>query len=89
MINLINPGLPLQTVSRFELGKPIDGITGSYDFLAPIALKTGSTIVYGETKDGWNDEDIDKIKITTLEIEADVTSTIPLEASRCGLSAVG
>ena len=80
-INLINPGLPLQTVSRFELGKPIDGITGSYDFLAPIALKTGSTIVYGETKDGWNDEDIDKIKITTLEIEADVTSTIPLEAS--------
>lgn len=80
-INLLNPGLPFQKVVRFELGNPIDGISGSYDFIAPIALKNGSTIVYSDSKDGWNDEDIDKIKITTLEIEADVTSTIPLEAS--------
>ncbi len=80
-INLLNPELPLQKVVRFELGKPIDGISGTYDFIAPIALKTGSTIIYSDSKDGWNDEDIDKIKITTLEIEADVTSTIPLEAS--------
>lgn len=80
-INLLNPELPFQKVVRFELGNPIDGISGTYDFIAPIALKTGSTIVYSDTKDGWNDEDVDKIKITTLEIEADVTSTIPLEAS--------
>lgn len=80
-INLLNPELPFQKVVRFELGNPIDGISGTYDFIAPIALKTGSTIIYSDTKDGWNDEDIDKIKITTLEIEADVTSTIPLEAS--------
>ncbi|MDE7116647.1 MAG: hypothetical protein K2O56_09520 [Muribaculaceae bacterium] len=80
-INLLNPELPLQTVNRFELGKPIDGISGSYDFIAPVALKSGSTIIYGDTKDGWNDEDIDKIIISTLEIEADVTSTIPLDAT--------
>ncbi len=80
-INLLNPGLPLQIVNRFELGKPIEGISGSYDFIAPVALKSGSTIIYGDSKDGWNDEDIDKIIISTLEIEADVTSTIPLDAT--------
>lgn len=80
-INLLNPGLPFQKVVNFELGNPIEGISGTYDFIAPIALKNGSTIVYSDSKDGWNDEDIDKIKISTLEIEADVTSTIPLEAS--------
>ncbi len=81
-INLLDPGLPFQKVTRFEFAgdKGIDGISGTYDFIAPIALKTGSTIVYADTEDGWNDEDIDKIKITALEIEADVTSTIPLEA---------
>lgn len=79
-INLLDPGLPYQSVKRFELGQSIPGIAGSYDFIAPIALKTGSKIIYSDTKDGWNDEDIDKIKISTLEIEADVVSTIPLEA---------
>ena len=49
-INLLNPGLPLQIVNRFELGKPIEGISGSYDFIAPVALKSGSTIIYGDSK---------------------------------------
>jgi len=81
-INLVNPQLPFQTAQRFQLGgDPIPGISGTYDFIAPIALKKGSMIIYGDTKDGWNDEDIDKMKITNLGIEADVTSTIPLEAT--------
>lgn len=79
-INLINPELPYQTVNKFELGKPIPGISGSYDLVAPIALKSGSKIVYGDTKDGWNDEDIDKLTINTLQVDADVTSTIPMSA---------
>lgn len=37
-------------------------------------------IIYSDRVDGWNDEDVDKIIIETLEIEADVTSTIPLGA---------
>ncbi|MDE7437835.1 MAG: hypothetical protein K2M93_05065 [Muribaculaceae bacterium] len=80
-INLINPGLPLQTVNDFRLGEKIPGIRGSYDFIAPIALKDGSKIIYSKTEDGWSDEDLDKLTIELLSVEADVTSTIPLDAT--------
>lgn len=80
-IKLLNPQLPLQSVTRFKLGNPVPGIVGSYDFIAPLALKTGSQIIYGDTKDGWGDDDIDKLKITALSIEADVTSSLPLDAT--------
>lgn len=80
-INLLNPELPYQTVNRFELSNPITGISGTYDLVAPIALKNGSQIIYGDKKDGWNDEDIDKLTISTLQVDADVTSTIPLTAN--------
>lgn len=79
-INLINPELPSQHMEHFELNKTIPGVTGSYEFFAPLALKDGSVIIYSDRIDGWNDEDVDKIIIETLEIEADVTSTIPLGA---------
>ena len=80
-IDLINPELPLQTVADFKLDNNIEGVKGNYYFLAPLALKTESTIIYTDSKDGWNDEDLDKLKITSLELEADATSTIPLEAT--------
>lgn len=83
-INLINPGLPSQNVTRFQLGKQIDGISGTYEFLAPLALKQGSVIIYTETEDGWYDEDLEKLVISTLEVEADVTSTLPLNAKLSG-----
>lgn len=80
-INLINPGLPLQTVTDFRLGEEIPGIAGSYDFIAPIALKTGSKIIYSKKEAGWSDDDLDKLTIEHLSVEADVTSTIPLGAT--------
>lgn len=83
-INLINPGLPTQDVTRFQLGKQIEGISGTYEFLAPLALKDGSVIIYSETEDGWYDEDLEKLIISALEIEADATSTLPLNAKLSG-----
>ena len=79
-IELINPGIPLQSVIDFELGKQIDGISGTYDFLAPIALNDGSVIVYSDKKDGWYSDDLDKLTIDVLQVDADVTTTLPLEA---------
>lgn len=80
-IKLIDPGLPLQTVTDFKLDNEISGIRGSYDLVAPIALKEGSKIIYSRKEDGWNDDDLDKLTIELLSIEADVTSTIPLGAT--------
>ncbi len=38
-------------------------------------------IVYKDTESGWGDEELDKLTITELVVEADVTSTIPLKAT--------
>ncbi len=82
-IDLDNPQVPSQEVKGFRLNSELPGITGRYEFLAPLALKSGdngSVIVYRDREDGWNDEDVEKITIEVLELEADVTSTIPLRA---------
>ncbi|MDE5806989.1 MAG: hypothetical protein K2H76_02650, partial [Muribaculaceae bacterium] len=83
-INLVNPELPEQPVSRFELNNSISGVKGTYEFLAPLALKTGengSVIVYSKVDDGWSDDDLDKLTINTLSIDADVDSNLPLNAN--------
>lgn len=80
-IKLIDPEVPRQKVVNFELGHDISSVSGSYDFIAPIALKNGSEIIYSDTKDGWSDDDLDKLMIEILSVEADVTSTIPMNAT--------
>ena len=82
-INLLDPELPRQTVNRFQLDNSIPGVKGTYDFFAPLALKTGengSVIVYSDSDDGWSDEDLDKLTINTLQITADAYSTLPIGA---------
>lgn len=83
-LQLINPEIYLQDVIGLELGATLPRMEGTYKFLAPLALKgtadSGSLIVYTDTNDGWNDEDVDAITIQTLELSATVTSTIPLSA---------
>lgn len=81
-IHLDNPQVPAQHVDKFQLGTELEGITGKYKFFAPLALKggdNGSVIVYRDRKK-WDNEDVQKITIEVLELEADVTSTIPLGA---------
>lgn len=76
-IEILNPLVPEQTVtSPFELGQNIEGMEGTYMFIAPLALKEGSTIV--KTVDGWWSEDLSDLTITKLVISADATSTLPM-----------
>lgn len=82
-ISLINPELPVQDVNRFRLNNSLPAVEGKYEFFAPLALKdgeNGSVIIYTDTKDGWYDDDLEKLTIEHLAIEADATSTIPLGA---------
>ncbi|MDE6396927.1 MAG: hypothetical protein K2K84_06630 [Muribaculaceae bacterium] len=79
-IHLDEPQIPLQEVTDFELGRSIDGVKGRYELVAPLALKDGSTIVYSDRKDGWNDEDVDAITITRLTLNCTVTNTCPVSA---------
>jgi lipoprotein len=81
-IELVKPQVYRQHVDHFELGRNLDKLEGKWEFLAPLAMKSGSEskIIYTDTKDGWNDEDVDAITIQRLEITTEVTSTLPLEA---------
>lgn len=80
-ITLDNPGIKQSAVKDFALGRQIDGVRGRYELMAPLALGAGSEIVYSDTKDGWNDEDVDAITITELVVTAKASSTVPLGAS--------
>lgn len=77
-INLVDPKLPNQEVTDFKLGEKLGDISGSYKFLAPVALKEDATIIYSDKMDGWDSEDLEDLTITDLHIAATITSSIPL-----------
>lgn len=66
---------PLSDDANNHLGS----VKGTYEFLAPLALGAGSKIVYTDTDDGWNDEDLDAVTISTLSISMHVKSDIPID----------
>lgn len=78
-IELVKPQIPAQNVTDFDIASTIPGIEGDYTFIAPLALKKGSVIYYGEKFDGWSSDFIEKLKISSLALEADVTNTVPLD----------
>jgi hypothetical protein len=79
-VEAINPQVPIQYVENFKLGVSYASEMDSYRFFAPLSLKTESIIIYTDTYDGWNDEDVDAITINKLSVSANVTSTLPMGA---------
>jgi hypothetical protein len=78
-IDLADPEIIENDVVDFELGRNISGIKGSYDFVAPIALSAGSSVVYTKSDNGWNDDTVDKITIDKLSATANVTNETDLD----------
>ncbi|MDE6309953.1 MAG: hypothetical protein K2L81_07160, partial [Muribaculaceae bacterium] len=78
-IKVVNPMVPKQTVNDFKLGVNLPGAEGKYELIAPLALNDGSTIVYTDTEDGWNDEDVDALTITSLSATVDVTNSLQFD----------
>lgn len=56
-------------------------IQPTYDFWAPLAFNHGSTIVYNDTIDGWNEDlkDLKMVKGSYVEVTADVTNRVPVD----------
>ncbi len=46
--------------------------------MAPLALNDGSHIIYSEVRDGWNDDEVDAITITRLELTAHAVNNCPV-----------
>lgn len=79
-IKLDNASVPLQNVQDFQLGTKLPAVEGKYELVAPLALKEGSVIIYTDTQDGWNDEDVDAITIEELTLTALADNSTPLDA---------
>ena len=78
-IDVVEPQIPGQTITKFELDQNIDKVEGTYLFYAPLALKDASSfIIYQDTLDGWYDETLEKLSIDNLMVKADVNSQVPL-----------
>lgn len=78
-VSFTNPMIPEQKVTNFLLGQDMGEVHGQYTLYAPLSFKGGSDVIYTERVDGWNDEDVDKIIIKTLEVSCIVDSELPLE----------
>lgn len=74
-----NPQIPETKVTDFALGTQLDGVTGKYEFFAPLALVKGSTITYTDVIDGWS-EDVEDLNISKLSLKANATNNTPLSA---------
>lgn len=77
-ISLISPklegmanGLPIGS------SRPIQGVSGAYEFFAPLAIEPGSMIVYSDHDDGWSDDELDKLKVTRFSVTANAYSDLP------------
>lgn len=77
-VQLDNPSLPEQNVVGLKLGEDLGIINGRYTFLAPVQLGENSKIVYSDDVDGWSDDDLDNVTITTLSINAVVSTDVPV-----------
>lgn len=86
-VETVEPQVPKQSVVDFKLGKKygkVDettsevkyGVDGKYMFYAPLQLTNGTQINYNDTIDGWNDEDVDKLNITALQLNMTVSTEV-------------
>lgn len=80
-IKLDSPQIPSQQVTDFALGRSLEGVNGSYELVAPLALTSDALIVYTDTQDGWSSEDLDAVTVSKLSVNANVTNECPLGVS--------
>ena len=79
-IELLKPEIPTHRVAHFKL-QEYSALKGHYEFLAPLAFKPeGTVIIYRDTFDDWGSEDLDKLELNAISVDADALSTLPLDA---------
>ncbi len=79
-IDALEPTLFSGSQSKnFRLGENYGPIVGEYAFFAPLQMTEESQIMYTDTIDGWNDEDVDAITIENLMVAFDASTDVPFD----------
>ena len=83
-VSFVNPVMD-GTATRFPLRQneydqegTISAITGSYEFIAPLALDKGSLIYYVGKKDNFDSDELKALELNLVEVTAEATSDLPL-----------
>lgn len=83
-VNFDNPRVLPGRVTDFVLDTDIDPVNGNYSLYAPLELTVGSTISYEDEDNGWGDDTLDKLTITTIKVTATVTNSLPVDITVSG-----
>lgn len=78
-IDFLNPHILAKKVNDFAIGVNLGQIKGSYTFYSPLEMDVNSTIVYSDTEDGWSDDTVDKLTITSMKVKASLTNDLPFD----------
>lgn len=78
-VKLISPMIPEQHVTDFILGDPIQPVKGNWMLYAPLTFTSSSIIKYTKTWDDWQDKDLDGLTIEKAEVNATISSNVPLD----------
>lgn len=65
----------------FPLGNDIESAKGKYTFDAPLGFGDGSIVVYEDTESGWSSDDLDKVYIEHLKLNAKCSTNLPVGIS--------
>lgn len=76
--------VPRQHVADFRLDHDYGSVDGTFTIVAPLEFAGGSRLIYTDTLDGWDSEDLDAVTIETLVVRATVNSDLPIELQLTG-----
>ena len=62
---------------KLKLGNDYGKVNGRYTFYAPLQLSEDTKISYTDTIDGWNDEDVDAMTLTRIEMNMLISTEVP------------
>lgn len=65
----------------FPLGNDIENAKGKYTFDAPLGFGDGSIVVYEDTENGWSSDDLDKVYIEHINLNAKCSTNLPVGIS--------
>lgn len=65
----------------FPLGSDIESAQGKYTFDAPLGFGNGSIVVYEDTENGWSSDDLDKVYIEHIKLNAKCSTNLPVGIS--------
>lgn len=65
----------------FPLGNDIESAKGKYTFDAPLGFGDGSIVVYEDTESGWSSDDLDKVYIEHIKLNAKCSTNLPVGIS--------